>query len=66
MKSSFNYFTEKHWEGISIGIWIVALIVWAIFAPTVLKEFGVVWLIPYILSFIIASLAYFIILSRHD
>lgn len=65
MKSSFNYFTEKHWEGISIGIWIVALIVWAIFAPTV-KEFGAVWLILYVLLYLIASLAYFIIASRHD
>lgn len=35
MKSSYSYFTEKYWECISIGIWIVALIVWAIFAPTV-------------------------------
>ena len=65
MKSSFNYFTEKHWEGISIGIWIVALIVWAIFAPTV-REFGAAWLIPYTLLFIIASIAYFVISSRHD
>ena len=65
MKSSFNYFTEKHWEGISIGIWIVALIVWAIFAPIV-KEFGAAWLIPYSLLFIIASIAYFVISSRHD
>ena len=65
MKSSFNYFTEKYWEGISIGIWIVALIVWAIFALTV-REFGAAWLIPYTLLFIIASIAYFVISSRHD
>jgi hypothetical protein len=65
MKSSYSYFTEKYWEGISIGIWIVALIVWAIFAPTI-KEIGAAWLILYTLLFIIASLAYFVIASRHD